>query len=329
MDKKKLGTLEVSSLGLGCMGMTGFYGHADREKCIQTIQTAFEHGISFFDTADNYGFGSNEELVGSAVAPFRNKVSIATKVGVVRSRETPNIVSINGTAEYIKRQCAVSLKRLGVSTIDLYYLHHVDPNTPIEETIHAMAQLVAEGKVRHLGLGEISIKNIRAAHKVHPITAIQAEYSLFSRGAEKQIIPLCKELGIGFIPCAPICRGLLSGTITSFQDLALDNFRRKFPRFEPANLTHNFKIVSLLKKVALAKSCSLSQLALGWIFAQSDSFVPLFGTTRTSHLLENIQSKDIVFTQTEIDEMNEIVFNNMIHGNRHSEMSRQLYEFDD
>ena len=176
MDKKRIGTLEVSALSLGCMGMTGFYGNTDREQCIQTIQTAFEQGISFFDTADNYGFGENESLVGAAIAPFREKVSIATKVGVVRSRETPNIVSINGAPEYIKKQCAISLKRLGVSTIDLYYLHHIDPNTPIEETIHAMAQLVAEGMVRHLGLGELSAENIRRANKVHPITAIQAEY---------------------------------------------------------------------------------------------------------------------------------------------------------
>ena len=265
MDKKRIGTLEVSALSLGCMGMTGFYGNADREQCIQTIQTAFEQGISFFDTADNYGFGENESLLGSAIAPFRGKVSIATKVGVVRNRETPNIVSINGTPEYIKKQCTISLKRLGISTIDLYYLHHIDPNTPIEETVHAMAQLVAEGMVRHIGLGELSAENIRRAHKVHPITVIQAEYSLFSREAEKHIIPLCKELGIGFVACAPICRGLLSGDITSFQDLAPDDSRRKFPRFEPKNLAHNLKTVLALKKVALHKSFSLSQLALAWV----------------------------------------------------------------
>lgn len=209
----------------------------------------------------SYGFGENEALVGAAVAPFRDKVTTATKVGVVRSRKTPNIISINGTSDYIKQQCATSLKRLGVSTIDLYYLHHVDPNTPIEETISAMAQLVEEGKVRYLGLGEMSTENVRRAHKIHPITAIQAEYSLFSKEAEKGIIPLCRELGIGLVPCAPVCRGLLGGSITSFDDLASDDFRRMLPRFEPENFAHNFEIVSALKMVAQHKSCSLSQLA--------------------------------------------------------------------
>jgi len=308
--------------------MTGFYGNADREQCIQTIQTAFEQGISFFDTADNYGFGENESLLGAAIAPFRGKASIATKVGVVRNRETPNIVSINGTPEYIKKQCAISLKRLGISTIDLYYLHHIDPNTPIEETIHAMAQLVAKGMVRHIGLGELSAENIRRAHKVHPITAIQAEYSLFSREAEKRIIPLCKELGIGFVACAPICRGLLSGDITSFQDLAPNDSRRKFPRFESENVVHNLKIVSALKKVAQHKPCSLSQLALAWISSQSASFVPLFGTTQPAHLMENIKSTELLLTQIEIDAINEIVSNGIIHGERHPETVKPLYKTD-
>ena len=328
MDKKRIGTLEVSALSLGCMGMTGFYGNADRERCIQTIQTAFEQGISFFDTADNYGFGENESLLGSAIAPFRKKVSIATKVGVVRNRETPNVVSINGTPEYIKKQCAISLKRLGISTIDLYYLHHIDPNTPIEETIHAMAQLVAEGIVRHIGLGELSAENIRRAHKVHPITAIQAEYSLFSREAEKCIIPLCKELGIGFVACAPICRGLLSGGITSFHDLASTDSRRKFPRFESENLAHNLKIFSALKKVTQHKPCALSQLALAWVSSQSDSFIPLFGTTQSAHLMENIKSLQLFLTQTEVDTINEIVANGVVYGDRHPETVKPLYKTD-
>ncbi|MBX9922858.1 MAG: aldo/keto reductase [Rhabdochlamydiaceae bacterium] len=328
MDKKRIGTLEVSALSLGCMGMTGFYGNADREQCTQTIQTAFEQGISFFDTADNYGFGENESLLGSAIAPFRGKVSIATKVGVVRNRETPNIVSINGMPEYIKKQCAISLKRLGVSTIDLYYLHHIDPNTPIEETVHAMAQLVAEGMVRHIGLGELSAENIRRAHKVHPITAIQAEYSLFSREAEKRVIPLCKELGIGFVACAPICRGLLSGGIRSFQDLAPNDSRRKFPRFESENLAHNLKIILALKKVAQHKLCSLSQLALAWVSSQSGSFIPLFGTTQPTHLMENAKSTGFLLTQIEIDAINEIVSNGVIHGDRHPEAVKPLYKTD-
>ena len=250
------------------------------------------------------------------------------KPRVVRNREIPNIVSINGTPEYIKNQCAISLKRLGVSTIDLYYLHHIDPNIPIEETIHAMAQLVADGMVRYLGLGELSAENIRRAHKVHPITAIQAEYSLFSREAEGHIIPLCKELEIGFVTCAPICRGFLCGDITSFHDLAPNDFRRKFPRFESENLTHNLKIISALKKVVQHKHCSLSQLALAWIFSQSASFVPIFGTTRPAHLIENIKSMDVLLTKPEIDAINEIVSNGVVYGARHPEMVKPLYKTD-
>lgn len=322
MAKKRIGTLEVSALGLGCMGMTGFYGKADRRRCIQTIQMAFENGVAFFDTADNYGFGENEELLGAAVAPFRDKVSIATKVGVVRSREAPNIVTINGTPEYIKKQCKASLRRLGIEKIDLYYYHHVDPNTPIEETMRAMAELVAEGKVRHIGLGEVGAENIRRAHKVHPIAAVQAEYSLFSRDAEEHIIPLCEELGIGFVACAPLSRGLLSGV----HELGPDDSRRIFPRFEPKNLSHNLKIVSELAKVAHAKSCSLAQLALGWVSSQSTSIIPIFGTTRPDHLLENL--KKVSLTQVEIDAMNEIVAKGVVHGSRLPEVAKSLYKTD-
>lgn len=304
--------------------MTGFYGRVDRGQCLQTIQMAFEKGITFFDTADNYGFGENEVLVGAAVASFRENVSICTKVGVVRKRETPGIVTINGTPKYIKEQCAVSLKRLGVSTIDLYYLHHIDFNTPIEETIHAMAQLVAEGKVRYLGLGEMSAENIARAHKIHPITAVQAEYSLFSREAEKSIIPLCKKLGIEFIACAPLCRGLLSGKIRSPQDLSTDDARRKWPRFESTNLVHNFKIVSALQKVAETKAYTLSELALSWVSSQSAT--PLFGTTRPDHVQENIGRRGILLAKTEIDMLNEIVSKGVVHGDRHPEAVKALYK---
>jgi aryl-alcohol dehydrogenase-like predicted oxidoreductase len=326
MDKKRLGTLEVSPLGLGCMGMTGFYGHAERVQCIQAIQAAYEQGVTFFDTADNYGFGENEALVGAAVASFRDRVCIATKVGVVRSRENPNRVAIDGSPDYIKQGCANSLKRLGISTIDLYYLHHVDPHTPIEESIEAMAQLVSQGKVRHIGLGEVSAENIRRAHRVHPIAAVQAEYSLFAREAENPILPLCEELGIGFVACAPICRGLLSGAIRSFNHLEPDDFRKAFPRFSPENLAHNLELVSSLKAVALRKSCSLSQLAIGWVMAQSNSIVPLFGTTRAAHVRENIKSLEIPFTQSEIDEINDIVSKGVVRGSRHPEMVKSLYK---
>lgn len=328
MNKKRLGTLEISALGLGCMGMTGFYGKADPNQCSQTIQAAFEQGITFFDTADNYGFGENESLVGAAIAPFRDQVSIATKVGVVRKRENPNVVSINGTPNYIKEQCIASLKRLGISTIDIYYLHHIDPNTPIEDSIHAMADLVTEGKVRHIGLGEMSVEQIRRAHKVHPITAIQTEYSLFSRDAENQIIPLCKELGIELIACAPLCRGLLSGTIQSFDNLAPDDARRILPRFGSENLAHNFKIVSSLKKLSQSKSCTIAQLSLAWVASQSASFVPLFGTTRSVHVQENIKSMKIRLTQTEVDAINEIVSKSVVQGSRHPEMVKHIYKTD-
>lgn len=326
MDLKRfLRTLEVSCLGLGCMGMTGFYGKADQKQCVETIRTAIENGVTFLDTADSYGFGENEALLSAAIAPFREKVCIATKVGVVRKKESPQVFSINGTSQYIKQQCVNSLKRLNIPVIDLYYLHHVDPNTPIEESVRAMAELVAEGLVRHIGLYEMETNYIRRAHAVHPITAVQAEYSLFAREAEKELLPLCKKLGIGFVACAPLCRGLLSGAITSFQDLKSDDFRQHFPRFQPENLGHNVSIVSALKKVASEKSCSLSQLTLAWVLAQSPSIIPIFGTTQPLHAMENIKSSKVHLTQNDRDLLNEIVSRGIVHGDRHPEMVRKLY----
>lgn len=326
MDKKRIGDLEVSSLGLGCMGMTGFYGTANRDECKRVIQTALEKGVSLFDTADNYGFGENEVLLGEAIAPFRSKISIATKVGVVRSKENPSSVSINGRPEYIKNQCLISLKRLGVSTIDLYYLHHLDPHTPIEETIHAMAELVKEGKIRHIGLGEVGTENIRRAHKIHPITAVQAEYSLFFREPEKHLIPLCKELGIGLVACAPLCRGLLTGAITAFHALQSNDFRRFFPRFSESNLPHNLQLVERLRKIARAKPCSLAQLALGWLSSQSRHIMPIFGTTKPSHLIEDLSVAQ--FSESEIREINAVVGQGSIQGDRLTEAARPLYHTD-
>jgi aryl-alcohol dehydrogenase-like predicted oxidoreductase len=327
MDKKRLGkNLEVSALGLGCMGMTGFYGDVDKKECEKIIHAAFEKGVSMFDTADNYGFGENEELLGRAIAPFRGKVSVATKVGVVRSRENPKAVSINAKPEYIKNQCAISLKRLGISTIDLYYLHHLDPHTPIEETMYAMKELVLEGKIRYVGLGEVGSENIRRAHKIHPITAIQAEYSLFSREPEKLLIPLCKELNIGLVACAPLCRGLLSGAITSSNTFRPDDFRRFFPRFSETNLPHNLKIVAELSKIAKMKSCSLSQLALGWVSSQSSFIIPIFGTTGLSHLIEDIS--EIKLSKSEIDTINRVVIEGSVHGDRLTDTAKPLYRTD-
>lgn len=325
MEKRNLKPLEVSALGLGCMGMTGFYGHANKDQCIQVIRTAFENGITFLDTADSYGFGGNEELVGAAIAPFRDNVRIATKVGVVRNRDTPNIVSINGTPDYIRQQCTSSLKKLGIPIIDLYYLHHIDPNTPIEDTIQAMAQLVTEGKIRHIGLGEMRTDDIRRAHAVHPICAVQTEYSLFSREAEEQLLPLCNELGIGFVACSPLCRGFLSGMITSFQDLAPTDFRRRLPRFHPENFTHNFSIVTSLQKVAQERACTLSQLALAWVLVQSPTIVPLFGTTQQLHVQDNIKSLGIPLTKDDVDRLNDIVTRGSVRGARYPEVVKQFY----
>jgi len=324
MDKKRIGkTLEVSAFGLGCMGMTGFYGATDRKECEKVIQTAFEEGITLFDTADNYGFRENEELLGRAVAPFRDQVTIATKVGVFRNKDT---ISINGKPEYIKQQCMASLRRLDVSTIDLYYLHHLDPNTPIEETMYAMKELVREGKVRYIGLGEVGTENICRAHKIHPITAIQAEYSMFTKEAEDLLIPLCDELGIGFIACAPLCRGLLTGTISSFAALQQSDFRRLFPRFSENNLPHNKQIVENLRKIAARKSCSLSQLALRWITLKFPSIVPLFGTTKASHLVENLST--IQLSAAEMDAIHEVLSHANIQGDRLTDSARPLYRTD-
>lgn len=300
-------------IALGCMGMTGFYGPVDRTQCIQTIRQAFDLGVRLFDTADNYGVGENEVLLGEAVASFRNQITLSTKVGVL-----PRSSALNGKSDYIKEQCEKSLKRLGVSSIDLYYLHHADPATPIEESIQAMVQLKEQGKVRQIGLGELSLENIRRAHKTHPIAVVQAEYSLFFRSPEKSLIPLCKELGIRFLACAPLSRGLLGGA--SFESMAATDFRRKFPRFEPENLKHNLKIVGTLKKFADAKSSTLAQLALSWVSSQS--IQPLVGTT--SHIEEDV--KKIPLSQHEIEALKNIAVD--IRGHRLTEFSRHLYETD-
>ncbi|HSX10130.1 MAG TPA: aldo/keto reductase [Chlamydiales bacterium] len=311
--------MDQNSLGLGCMGMTGFYGKVDRNRCFRTIATAIEHGITLLDTADNYGFGDNEVLVGHAVASCREKVRIATKVGVVSKRDNPAATYIDGSPRYVKEQCKRSLKRLGVDVIDLYYLHHLDHNTPIEETIQAMAELVAEGLVRHIGLCEMGVQSIRRAHAIHPIAVVQAEYSLFSRTAEERLLPLCKELGIGFVACAPICRGLLSGA--SFAQIASDDFRRYFPRFQSENLAHNLLLVKELRKMAKEKRCSLSQLSLAWVAAKGSFIAPLFGTTEPTHVVEN--TKKVPLTEIEIERIGEI--GKGVRGDRHTEMMKKLY----
>lgn len=327
MDKRLLGKLEVSALGLGCMGMSEFYGSANNERSILTIQKAFEMGVSFFDTADIYGFGSNEELVGKAVKPFRDQVVIATKFGIVRKKEDPNFREINGKPENVKKSCEESLKRLGVDVIDLYYQHRMDPNTPIEDTVNAMAQLVKEGKVRFIGLSEANDDEIRRAHAVYPLTAVQSEYSLWTRGPEDGILETCEGLGIGFVAYSPIGRGFFSGKIKSLSDLQHNDFRRDLPRFQGSNFQDNFKIVEVLKEISSHKGCTPSQLALAWVLAQCPPIVPIFGTTRPEHLAENVESLKVHLTQEDLILIDEMIPPDCIKGDRYSPRSMEAYKF--
>ncbi|MDC2864767.1 aldo/keto reductase [Bacillus sp. BP-3] len=322
MKMRKLGLqgLEVAEMGLGCMGMSEFYGQTDEIEAIKTIHRAFELGITMFDTADIYGYdedgmGTNEKLVGKALQGFRHDVKIATKFGALRN--ATKALGYNGSPQYVKEACEASLRRLGTDYIDLYYLHRVDPNTPIEETVGAMAELVQEGKVRYIGLSEVTGEQLKRAHAIHPISAVQTEYSLWSRDPEKDILQICRELGVGFVPYSPLGRGFLTGNLTSRDQLTPNDWRYYNPRFSEEAFTSNMKIVEGIKQLAIEKECTAAQLALAWVVAQGEGIIPIPGTKRVKYLEQNVAALEITLTKKELAYLNMIAPIGDTFGNRY------------
>lgn len=320
LSKKQLGKSELyaSRMGLGCMGMSDIYGKPDQQECLKTIKRAFDLGINFFDTADMYGYGHNEMLLGEAIKDIRDKVIVATKFGIVKTENKYDRV-ISGKPAYVKKACEDSLRHLKIDTIDLYYQHRVDPSTPIEETVQAMADLVKEGKIRYLGLSEAAADTVRRAHKVHPITALQTEYSLWSREPEKNLLQLCRELGISFVSYSPLGRGFLTGKLKQASQLEEGDYRRQSPRFMGENFEQNQKLLQKLEKIAEQKNCSIAQLALAWVLAQGEDIIPIPGTKRIKYLEENIAAASLTLSSQELQELSALFPIGVAAGLRYNE----------
>jgi aryl-alcohol dehydrogenase-like predicted oxidoreductase len=325
MKKRRLGKdgLIVSAMGLGCMGMSEFYGSSNAEDSIRTIRRSLELGVTFLDTADMYGRGENEKLVGKAIKGRRDQVVLATKFGIIRTDDVRQH-KIDGSPEYIRSACEASLRRLGVETIDLYYQHRVDRETPIEETVGAMADLIREGKICYLGLSEASAQTLRRANAIHPIAALQTEYSLWSRDVEEEILVACRELGVGFVAYSPLGRGFLSGRIKSMADLEDDDWRRFFPRLQGENLEQNLELVRSIEEMAAEKQCTAAQLALAWVLARGEDIVPIPGTKRLAYLEENFAALEVVLTEVDMKLLDEVLPRGAASGTRYPEPGMQL-----